>query len=212
MAAQNLLTAQWNGLKQMPGQSIDRYIEKIDYTALEMGAAGIPPTEQSKLYTLLAGAGPEWATEIKILRRTRADYTESCVILLESGAEAVSAAPEKGEQANAAFTQYGGRGRGGDRSGRGRTAGRGQGRGADLPFACYVCGSKDHNKWNCPTGLKQSVDGNGGFIPRCFNCLAEGHTSRQCKEEARAWGTFKHGEVQRAPGGAGTQGTSQDQA
>jgi hypothetical protein len=211
VAAQNLLTAQWNGLKQMQGQSIDRYIEKIDYTALEMAAAGIPPTEQSKLYTLLAGAGSEWATEIKILRRTRADYTESCVILLESGAEAVGLSQERAaEQASAAYASYGGRGRGADR-GRGRSGGRGQGRGADLPFACYVCGSKDHNKWSCPTGLKQSVDSNGGFIPRCFNCLAEGHTSRQCKEEARAWGTFKQGEV-RASGGAGTQGTTQDQA
>jgi hypothetical protein len=48
--AQNLLTEQWNNLKQSGAQTIEQFIEKIDFMSMEMGAAGFPPTAQSKLY------------------------------------------------------------------------------------------------------------------------------------------------------------------
>jgi hypothetical protein len=43
--------------------------------------------------------------------------------------------------------------------------------------------------------LKQSRDQHGFYLPRCFNCLAEGHESRQCKGVRRAWGTFRREDV-----------------
>jgi hypothetical protein len=87
VAAQNIMTEQWNQLKQQPNQTIEQFIEKIDFTALEMSAAGIPPSDQSKLFTLLAGSAREFSTDIKILRRGHANYEESCVTLLEAGIE-----------------------------------------------------------------------------------------------------------------------------
>jgi hypothetical protein len=208
VAAQNLLTEQWNALKQGAGQTIDIFIEKIDFLAMEMAAAGIPPTDQARLYTLLSGTNTQWSTEIKILKRTHADYEESCAILLEAGVEASQRpreAPERGLLAS------GGDGRervasyADEERGYAARAGRGGGRGWQQPdptFTCYACGSKNHVTGRCPTGLTPSKAG------RCFNCLGEGHTSRYCKDVKRVWGSFKREDVVRgAKGDTGTPGT-----
>jgi hypothetical protein len=192
VAAQNILTEQWNSLKQQPNQTIELFVEKIDYTAMEMAAAGIPPTDQSKLYTLLAGAGREYTTEIKILRRTHADYAESCVTLLEAGIEAGLSRQDKPEKAFAGKA-YGGSARQGGSSAHAGAAG--------LPFLCFGCGSKDHETKAC-TNAPPQLRERGMYVARCFNCLADGHTSKECSRERRGWGTFKR--VQGVPSDQGT--------
>jgi hypothetical protein len=205
VAAQNQLTEQWNAMKQSGGQSIELFIEKIDYVSMEMAAAGIAPTEQAKLYTLLAGAAREWDTEIKILKRTHATYGEACEILLEAGID--KKAPRNGGEEQAyAVGSYRGRGynRGGNGGGYG---GRGRGRGGLR--ACMVCGVNTHGERACPTGLQVNTDSNGRPIHRCYNCLAEGHESWECTDIRRVWGSFKPSDVAKrgGPAGTGTQGT-----
>jgi hypothetical protein len=200
VAAQNILTEQWNGLKQQSNQTVELFIEKIDYTAMEMAAAGIPPTDQSKLYTLLAGAAREFTTEIKILRRTHADYAESCVTLLEAGIEAGLSRQEKPEKA------FAGRASAGTvRQAGGLPLGGG---GGALPFLCFGCGSKDHDTKACSNAPPQLKE-RGFYVARCFNCLADGHISKECRLERRAWGTFKRSLG--GPAGAAL-GASADQA
>jgi hypothetical protein len=197
VTAQNLLTEQWNNLRQSGAQSIEQFIEKIDFMSMEMAAAGIPPTAQAKLYTLLSGASKEWSTEIKILKRTHADYQAACDTLTEAGIEKEGAQAEQAERAFAA---------------RGNAQSRGgyRGRGRGGPPACYTCGGEGHTSWNCPSGLKPTKDRTGRSIPRCYNCLGEGHRYSECPDDQkRRWGTFTREEVvASAGGGPSTQGTA----
>jgi hypothetical protein len=205
VAAQNGLTEQWNGVKQTASQSVEQYIEKLDFMAMEMAAAGIPPSGQAKLYTLLAGLARGWDTEVKILKRTHASYEEACEILLEAGIEKATSQAEEKEHAYAAGPYRGGGEypKGGYRGGR-----------AQRPMTCLVCGVSGHGSWTCPTGLRLNRDKYGAAILRCYNCLTEGHGAGDCKDEKRVFGSFKPGDVARgrqakpSQGGQGTQGPS----
>jgi hypothetical protein len=110
VAAQNGLTEKWHNLKQSPTQTVEQYIERIDFMSMEMAAAGIPPSAQAKLYTLLVGLARSWDTEVKILKRTRAAYPEACEILVEAGIEKGSSQSEAPDHAYVAGG-YSGRGR-----------------------------------------------------------------------------------------------------
>jgi hypothetical protein len=193
VAAQNIMTEHWNQLKQQQNQHIEQFIEQIDFTAMEMSAAGIPPTDQSKLFTLLSGTAREFSTEVKILRRGHADYAESCLTLLEAGIEAQQCRHDKPEKALAAKMGWA------SKPGAAQSGPPGS-----LPLLCFGCGSKDHETKACLNAPPQQRD-RGFYVPRCFNCLADGHTSKECKQQKRAWGTFKKSPV--VP-----SGTSADQA
>jgi hypothetical protein len=206
VAAQNGLTERWNNLKHNTQQTVDQYIEKIDFLSMEMAAAGIAPSEQAKLYTLLSGLSKSWETEVKILKRTRATYKEACEILLEAGIERKASQADEVEKA---FAVGGPPGRGGYPRG-GYRGGRGQ-RGA---LFCMVCGAEGHGSWNCPSGLKLNRDAQGSLLFRCYNCLKEGHRAVECKEEKKRVGTGHTvpGPVPGAPGTADTQGSSNSMA
>jgi hypothetical protein len=201
LAAQNGLTEKWNGLRQTSAQTVEQFIEQIDYLALEMTAAGIAPTSQAKLYTLLSGASNAWNTEIRVLKTQRATYEQSCEVLIEAGIERHTKEGEKVERALAAGV--GGRGRGYGRGGY-RGYPTDSGRGFRRQQNCQICGVGGHEAYRCPTGLKVNMDTNGRPIPRCFNCLAEGHRSWECPDPVlRSRGSFKLEDVGKGEGEAG---------
>jgi hypothetical protein len=200
VAAQNGLTEKWNNFKQTANQTVEQYIERIDFMSMEMAAAGIPPSAQAKLYTLLAGLAKSWDTEVKILKRTRATYPEACEILLEAGIEKGSSQSEGSEHAYAAggYPGRGGYQRSGYRGGRGQRG----------PMTCMVCGAEGHGSWNCPSGLRLNRNEQGSLIFRCYNCLKEGHRAVECREEKKRVGTVKpsSGSDSSKPGTDSTQG------
>jgi hypothetical protein len=59
-----------------------------------------------------------------------------------------------------------------------------------------ICGVAGHLHWQCPTGLKTSYGSDGKPVPRCFNCLGEGHRSFDCPDPVqRVRGSFKREDV-----------------
>ena len=160
---QNTLKDEWESLVQAPTQTVQEFIQSLDYLAMSMEAATVGQDDRSKYHRLMKGLGPQWSAQKEILDTTRSNYTDACQILIELGEKrgeradgsivpAYSAVTRPEERKKISFRQV----------------------------MCYTCGSGDHTQDQCPTGLKPSYDSFGNQITRCFKCLVEGHRSRQC--------------------------------
>ena len=164
---QNTLKDEWESLVQGTTQTVQEYIQSLDYLAMSMEAATVGQDEQSKYHRLMKGLGPQWSAQREILDTTRSDYANACQILIELG-------EKRGERADGqivpayATTISAHREKTFEYKPRPKR------------ILCYTCGSHDHTQDSCPTGLKPSFDSLGNQIDRCFRCQEEGHKSRQC--------------------------------
>jgi hypothetical protein len=177
---QNQLTDEWHALKQKPGQTIHQFIQSIDYMAMTMMSAGVPRTEQDKLYRLFRGVSNEWTRYTEMCTANRSDYRETCSLFIEIGRS--SPTPSQGHPEVKAFIA---------------TTPR---YGLTRPAVCMTCGAESHGSGDCPSGLKRGVDANGRFIVRCFNCMLEGHVRKDCPKPKKSWGAIRAGRD--APKGA----------
>ena len=165
---QNTLKDEWEQLVQKPDQTVQDYIQSIDYLAMSMEAATVTQDDQSKYHRLMKGLGPQWSAQKEILDTTRSNYQNACQILIELG-ETRGERPD-GQIVPAYAVDIR---RSAQRTQRPSPGGKSM-------IMCYTCGSKDHTQDHCPSGLKPSYDSYGNQIDRCFRCLVEGHKSRQC--------------------------------
>jgi hypothetical protein len=164
-AAQNKLSNEWERITQKPEQTVHEYIQALDYCAMNLESAGIPRTEQMKRHRLLEGLKPEWNGHKILFETMDFTYGAVCRKLIELGHQMdVEPDLKSGRIVPAYFTRQ---------------------QGSSEAAWCNVCGSREHLTYKCPTGLQRTKDARGRWVPRCFNCLEDGHLRRDCKAQVK---------------------------
>jgi hypothetical protein len=184
-SSQHKLTDQWGDMIQREGESVEDFIERLNYLAMNMSEAGIPRTDQERRHRLLKGLNSEYDIERRIYFAQELSYESLCRKFMEmpmhprGESNKIFQGPYKvHEQAHLAKGRMGGVG--------------GQTGGQRTTHHCLVCGGSEHMTWDCPSGLTRNKDARGQWIPRCFNCMEEGHISRYCKLPKKpVWGHNK---------------------
>jgi hypothetical protein len=179
-AAQHRLSDEWVTMTQRQGERLDDYLQRLRTHALVMRDAEIPKSDYEKKHRLLTGVSADYDLEKRIYATQDLSFEELCKKFRELAA--IGGRPQTGgksfsqgyQQANLARGSYG-------QSGGGQSS--------NLPNYCKVCGAESHLTWDCPTGLTRNKDARGFWIPRCFNCLEEGHMSKTCKQAKKSWGS-----------------------
>jgi hypothetical protein len=147
-----------------------------------MKDADCPLTDQQRRFKMLSGLSEDYDIEKRIFANQQLSYQELCKCFIEM--HSLKKNVRTGIQASQSSYQQ-------------AYLARGDRGVSERPNICLVCGLDKHMTYDCPTGLTRNKDARGQWIPRCFNCLEEGHLSKACRQPKRPWGTAKpaRGEV-----------------
>jgi hypothetical protein len=174
-ATQHRLSEEWSFIVQKQQEPLTDYIQRLNTQALVMRDADCPLSDQQRRFKLLSGLSGDFDLEKRIFANQNLSYQELCKAFIE-----MPALKRPGGRSGGQSHVY--------------TANFAKERGvgvADRPNICLVCGLDKHMTYDCPTGLSRNKDARGQWIPRCFNCLEEGHLSKMCRQPKRPWGTAK---------------------
>jgi hypothetical protein len=177
-ATQHRLTEEWSFIVQKQQETMTDYIQRLNTQALVMRDADCPLSDQQRRFKLLSGLSEDYDIEKRIFASQNLSYQELCKAFIEMPALKRPQGVRSGGQSYVHSANY--------------AKERGVGM-ADRPNICLVCGLDRHMTYDCPTGLTRNKDARGQWIPRCFNCLEEGHLSKMCRQPKRPWGTAKPG-------------------
>ena len=176
-----LMVLEWENLKQLPAESMQQFIRRIDILAAKLMEVNRVKDQDDKLYKLLNGLGPHWSSEKSafLVTANLQTYKEVCAILL-------GIAVERGEVGDVAA--------GGEAhftvSNKGNYRPNGKPAGWQSKLFCRGCGSNDHHTGDCPK-CTLVRDANGRYPLNCFRCYTPGHVRKDCPN--------KNGQT--APGG-----------
>jgi hypothetical protein len=161
VAAKNKLNSEWDELTQKNSQSVQEYIQEINYAVLNMESAGMTRDEDMKMHRLMSGLRSEWDSQKDLFETMDFTYAQACKKLIEMG--------HRKEREESVLKQ------------REIPAYIAKRQGNSKGSWCNICGSNKHVTFKCDTGLTRNRDAKGEWIPRCFKCLKEGHVAKDCR-------------------------------